>query len=498
VQLLNLPALSATNHNGGAIHFGNDGKLYIAVGDNANRDNAPSLGSPLGKILRINADGSIPSDNPFLSQTTGINRSIWARGLRNPFTFGIDRTNGRIHINDVGEGTWEEVNRGVAGASYGWPQTEGPNPPGVAGVTYPLYSFQHPGGCSITGGAFYRPVTANFPAEYTGRYFFGDFCGGFIRTLSPPDYGSATGFATGISSLVDIQVHADGSLYYLARGGGGELYRVTFTTITAPSISSQPAGITVAPGATARFSVTASGSAPLRYQWQRNGTNITGANASSYSFTAIAADDGAQFRVLVTNAAGSALSSSATLTVASPVVFSDDFEQARGWTPTPGRNYATTGVWERGDPQPTTYAGLTIQPDRCGGGSANCMVTGLEAGSTVNYYDLDNGLTSIQSPPITLPATGTLTLSIDFYLAHLNNATTADFISIRVVGSDGVARTVLARGATSSNVAGRWTTRTASLNAWAGQTVRVRVEAVDNAPNGVVEAGFDNVVIRRQ
>ena len=498
VQLLNLPALSATNHNGGAIHFGTDGKLYVAVGDNADRDNAPSLNSPLGKMLRINADGSIPSDNPFLSQTTGINRAIWARGLRNPFTFGVDRTNGRIHINDVGEGTWEEVNRGVSGASYGWPQTEGPNPPGVSGVTYPLHSFQHPGGCSITGAAFYRPVTANFPAAYTGRYFFGDYCGGFIRTLSPPDYTASTGFATGINSLVDIQVHADGSLYYLARGGGGELFRVTYTTMTAPSISSQPASVTVAAGETARFSVSASGSAPLAYQWQRNGANIPGANASSYSFTAAVADNGAQFRVLVTNSAGSVLSSSATLTVSSPVLFSDDFEQARGWTLTQGRNYATTGLWERGDPQPTTYAGLTIQPGACGGGSTNCMVTGLSAGSVVNYNDLDNGLTSIESPPITLPATGTLTLSIDFYLAHLNNATSADFISIRIVDGNGVAQTVLARGATATNVAGRWTTRTANLSAWAGQTVRVRVEAVDNDPNGVVEAGFDNVVIRRQ
>ena len=79
----------------------------------------------LGKLLRINADGTIPSDNPFLSQTTGINQAIWARGLRNPFNFAIDRTNGRIHLNDVGQDTWEEVNHAIAGANFGWPQTEG-------------------------------------------------------------------------------------------------------------------------------------------------------------------------------------------------------------------------------------------------------------------------------------------------------------------------------------------------------------------------------------
>ena len=84
---LNLPNLSsATNHNGGAIHFGNDGKLYIAVGDNAAPSNAPRSTTTLGKVLRINSDGTIPSDNPFVSQTTGINQAIWARGLRNPFT----------------------------------------------------------------------------------------------------------------------------------------------------------------------------------------------------------------------------------------------------------------------------------------------------------------------------------------------------------------------------------------------------------------------------
>jgi len=151
VQLLNLPNLSsATNHNGGAIHFGTDGKLYIAVGENANGANSQSLSTTLGKVLRINADGSIPSDNPFLAQTTGINRAIWAMGLRNPYTFGIDRTNGRIHINDVGQSTWEEVNLGVAGSNYGWPQVEGNDPPGVSGMRYPIHTYSHDGStCAI-------------------------------------------------------------------------------------------------------------------------------------------------------------------------------------------------------------------------------------------------------------------------------------------------------------------------------------------------------------
>ena len=106
---------TASNHNGGAIHFGPDGKLYIATGENATTSNSQTLGNMLGKILRINADGSIPTDNPFFNQATGNNRSIWALGLRNPFTFAFQPGTGRLFINDVGQNTWEEINDGIAG-----------------------------------------------------------------------------------------------------------------------------------------------------------------------------------------------------------------------------------------------------------------------------------------------------------------------------------------------------------------------------------------------
>src|SRR4030095_9235086 len=103
VTILDLnPLSSATNHNGGAIHFGEDGKLYAAVGDNANGGNAQTLTNLLGKILRLNADGSIPTDNPFFGQATGVNRAIWALGLRNPFTFSIEPVTARMFVNDVG------------------------------------------------------------------------------------------------------------------------------------------------------------------------------------------------------------------------------------------------------------------------------------------------------------------------------------------------------------------------------------------------------------
>jgi glucose/arabinose dehydrogenase len=145
---------SATNHNGGAMHFGEDGKLYIAVGENATPSNAQTLSNLLGKILRINSNGSIPADNPFFQQATGNNRAIWALGLRNPFTFAFQPFTQRIFINDVGQNTWEEINDGIAGANYGWPDSEGPTSnPAYRG---PIHYYGHGSGttlgCAITGG----------------------------------------------------------------------------------------------------------------------------------------------------------------------------------------------------------------------------------------------------------------------------------------------------------------------------------------------------------
>src|SRR5262245_50186814 len=191
---------SATNHNGGAMHFGPDGKLYIAVGENANGNNAQTLANLLGKILRLNADGTIPSDNPFFSTATGQNRAIWALGLRNPFTFDFQPGSGRMFINDVGQDSTEEIDDGIAGSNYGWPQSEGPTSnPAHRG---PIFFYGHGStattGCAITGGAFYNPDLEQFPPSYLGRYFFADFYTGWIRLFDPAS-GTASGFATGIA-----------------------------------------------------------------------------------------------------------------------------------------------------------------------------------------------------------------------------------------------------------------------------------------------------------
>jgi glucose/arabinose dehydrogenase len=235
--LLDLENLSATNHNGGAIHFGADGKLYVGVGENAVGANAQSLSNRLGKILRINADGTIPSDNPFFTTASGANRAIWALGLRNPFTFAVQPGTGRIFINDVGAQSFEEINDGVAGGNYGWPTTEGE----ANDIRFrdPLFAYPHgagnQSGIAIAGGVFYNPARVQFPPEFVGDYFFADLGNGWIRRYDPAT-DSVMGFATGLpSGTVDLKVDADGSLLYLNRGTGqttGQLVRVA-TPITA-------------------------------------------------------------------------------------------------------------------------------------------------------------------------------------------------------------------------------------------------------------------------
>ena len=226
--LVDLDNLSnATNHNGGAIHFGPDGKLYAGVGDNANGANAQSLSNRLGKILRINSNGTIPPDNPrsfpgIAGSTSGANRAIWAVGLRNPFTFAFQPGTARLFINDVGQSTWEEINNGVAGSNYGWPAAEGPASPPNPNFRDPIFYYGHGSssttGCAIVGGAFYNPSVLQFPSRFVGKYFFADLCTGWIRVLDPAN-NTASDFASEISSPVDLHVGPDGALYYLTRGG---------------------------------------------------------------------------------------------------------------------------------------------------------------------------------------------------------------------------------------------------------------------------------------
>ncbi len=221
--LVELDETGASFHVGGTLAFGPDGKLYVAVGDNAVPQNAQSLDSRFGKILRYDPDGSIPVDNPLVGSTTGVYRAIWATGLRNPYTIAFHPGDGRMHINDVGQDTWEEINLGRPGANYGWPATEGPTSnPSFDG---PVLAYRHEDsptlfeGGSVVGAAFYDPPTNLFGDDYLGDYFFADYVAGWVYRMDDEEPGTAYAFARFPDDLVqgitNLLVGPDGALYVL-------------------------------------------------------------------------------------------------------------------------------------------------------------------------------------------------------------------------------------------------------------------------------------------
>ena len=269
VVILDEIASDTGNHNGGATHFGLDGKLYVAVGDSSVSSNAPSLSTLSGKLLRINPDGTVPPDNPFVG-VAGARPEIWAFGLRNPFTSAVDPVDGRIYVNDVGNGQWEEVNVGIIGANYGWPSCEGPQGTGLGtctnpAFTYPIHAYTHAVGQAITGGAFYRKN--QFPSEYDGSYFFSDYLGGWIKRLDVN--GQLSDFRTA-TSPVDIKIGPDGSLYYLSIFTGS-VFKVTFVTSNRSPVASFTANPTSGlPPLTVSFDAASSSDPdgnPLTYTW---------------------------------------------------------------------------------------------------------------------------------------------------------------------------------------------------------------------------------------
>lgn len=318
--ILDLDNLSgATNHNGGALGFGLDGKLYVAVGENATPANAQNLDTYHGKLLRISKDGSAPTDNPFFSSGASEQRKrIWAYGLRNPYTFSIQPVTGKIYVNDVGQSAVEEINDATQGGrNFGWPTAEGnsSNP----AFTNPVFSYNHSGpaptGCAITGGTFFNPAFTNYPATYIGNFFYQDYCSNWIYSLDLSGTPSTTLFASNVGgSSVSLTTGRDGNLYYLSRGASA-LYRITSSSSSAPTISAHPASATKSVDESVTFSVTASGTNPLQYQWLKNDAPIQNANQSTYTIQNIQPADAGNYKVVITNTAGQVASNSATLTV---------------------------------------------------------------------------------------------------------------------------------------------------------------------------------------
>lgn len=235
---------SAHYHLGGSMVFGNDGRLYIGRGDNGNRLLGSDMTTTFGKVLRLAADGTIPTDNFFYGTASGICRAIHARGFRNAFSLAVQPTTGRIFVADIGANTWEEVDDLQAGGDYGWPSQEGPG--GAPTYIDPVHSYMHTSGCAVIGGAFYNPALAQLPAQYVGQYIYADYCLNELRTIDPGNPAAYTVLRPTLAAgPVAVRVAPDGALYYLTRGnsdlsGGtnmptGDLVRVSYTPNGYPS-----------------------------------------------------------------------------------------------------------------------------------------------------------------------------------------------------------------------------------------------------------------------
>jgi uncharacterized repeat protein (TIGR03806 family) len=216
-------------HNGGGLAFGQDGKLYFCTGENATGPNAQKTDNLLGKLLRINKDGTIPNDNPNYEKFTGNNRAIVALGLRNPFTIDIQPGTGLLYLSMVGA-NFEQIERYDTSAApvavnYGWPDIDGPPRDQKLPENYraPEYAYDHGKGkgLALCGGDFYnpsKPGVGAFPAAFIGKFFFCDY-GGWIKSIDPMKPSERQDFATGINRPLDIATAADGSLWYIERAG---------------------------------------------------------------------------------------------------------------------------------------------------------------------------------------------------------------------------------------------------------------------------------------
>jgi hypothetical protein len=229
---------------------------------------AQDVNSLAGKVLRIDPmTGAGYTTNPFYDGDVNANRAkVYALGLRNPFRFTFAPGTGELYVGEVGNSTWEEINRGAPGANFGWPCFEGeekmtdwaicdPLFSGAAAVTHGLYVYPHsaqpPRGAAI-GGDFYTGKV--YPAKYRGAYFFTDFNGGVITAMFFNNAGGYTleDFATSVPGPVQITMGPDGNLWmlYIATG---ELVRLGYTSSAAP-----PAALpTAKPAITATATITA-------------------------------------------------------------------------------------------------------------------------------------------------------------------------------------------------------------------------------------------------
>ena len=217
----------------------NDDKIYYATGDNVccsvvDGSRSQDLTNIYGKVLRINPDGTVPTDNPYYNGAEARTMRSTRPGLRNPFRGGVT-PDGQLLLGDVGQNTWEEINLVSAGANFGWPTAEGVCPgPGVCqppdsnGKTNPIYAYNEPvGGSSITSVLVYEGDA--FGDRYENAVFFADFNKGWIKVVNCNEgytsCGGATTFIPAAGPTTRLAQGPDGSIYQLTIDG--KLSRIT-------------------------------------------------------------------------------------------------------------------------------------------------------------------------------------------------------------------------------------------------------------------------------
>ncbi len=336
-----------------------------------------------------------------------------------------------------------------------------------------------------------------------------------IGSIAPTAAGAQTLSTTytlpsGTLQAVRVQFRYQSTNANCAAGAYNDRDDLVFAVTSAPDTTPPTTSITApANGATVSGTVNVTASASdnvgvTRVEFWIDGALASTDTTSPYSFswvtTGYANGSGHSIQSRAFDAAsnqGNSTIVNVTVNNAGPVtVFFDNFETNQGWTRNPnGTDTATLGLWERGDPEQTTSSGTKQLGTTFSG--VNDLVTARLAGSSAGANDVDGGVTTIQSPQIVLPSTGSLTLTFQYYLAHGSNSSSADYFRVYVV--TGTSTQVFQSLGAATNRNGVWTASgNLSLNAFAGQTIRLRIEAADVSTASLVEAGVDDVRITQQ
>lgn len=329
--LLDFDELSGGVHNGGGITFDAEGFLYLGTGDGARSANSQNLDNLLGKIIRIDAEGNIPTDNPFYDSLDGPLKAIYSLGIRNPFNMTYDESSGNILFTDVGAGAYEEINTLKPGKNYGWPLVEGPAStiPEIDNYQDPSFAYSHDEGCAIVGMSVYNPESSEFPETLRSMILYADYCRSYIKAIDAVTFDTVATFAREIDRpLQTITDHETGQLYLLTRagiGGGsqqdntsteqGALWAIDYLGEGAPQIAVHPASTTIPFGESATISVRANGSQPIHYQWIVDGLPVDVDSSVIIMEMPDINESGYNIRCIVSNSFGSDTSNVAKIKV---------------------------------------------------------------------------------------------------------------------------------------------------------------------------------------